>query len=173
MPIYEFYCQDCHTIYSFFARRVDTETIPKCPKCSRKKLRRVMSRFAISKGRGDSAAEESGGMDGMPDMDDPKMEQAMMAMASEMENVNEDDPKAMAHMMRKLFETTGMQPGDSMMEAMRRMEAGEDPDKIDEEMGDALEAEDPFASGVAMAARKGNLRRLTEAPGVDPEIYDM
>jgi putative FmdB family regulatory protein len=54
MPIYEFYCRDCHTIFSFFARRVDTETVPKCPKHARHKLRRQMSRFAISSGRSES-----------------------------------------------------------------------------------------------------------------------
>ena len=51
MPIYEFYCRDCHTIFNFFARRVDTETVPKCPKHGKHKLQRQMSRFAISSGR--------------------------------------------------------------------------------------------------------------------------
>ncbi len=168
MPIYEFYCRDCHTIYSFFARRVDTETTPKCPKGARHKLRRQMSRFAISSGRSDSASDLSG-----PDvdMDDAKMEQAMMQMAGEMENVNEEDPRAMARMMRKLMETTGMNMGEGMEEAIRRMEAGEDPDKVEEELGDALDGDDPFASSEGKL--RNMRRRLGEAPNVDPEVYDM
>ena len=168
MPIYEFYCRDCHTIYSFFARRVDTETTPGCPKHGKHKLRRQVSRFAISSGR--SEAPESGGPPDM-DIDDEKMEQAMMQLAGEAENLNEEDPKAMARMMRKLMDTTGMRMGDGMEEAIRRMEAGEDPDKVEEEMGDILEGEDPFTTGETTL--KGIKRRMTEAPNVDPEVYDM
>lgn len=168
MPIYEFYCRDCHTIYNFFARRVDTETIPKCPKAARHKLKRQMSRFAISKGRGDSP-DEAGGPD--MDLDDEKIEQAMMAMAGEMEGADEDDPRAMARMMRKLMDTTGMSLGEGMEEAMRRMEAGEDPDKVEEELSDVLDGEDPFTTGESKL--KGLARRMTEAPNVDPETYDM
>ncbi|GAB5403358.1 MAG: zinc ribbon domain-containing protein [Aureliella sp.] len=169
MPIYEFYCRPCHTIYSFFARKIDTETVPKCPKCpkgTRSKLQRQVSRFAISSGQSDD-----GPGDDMPDMDDEQMEQAMMQMAGEMENVNEDDPKAMAHMMRRLMETTGMNMGDGMEEAIRRMEAGEDPDKVEEELGDVLDGEDPFSTGEGKL--QGIRRRMTEAPNVDSEVYDM
>ena len=168
MPIYEFYCRDCHTIYNFFARRVDTETVPKCPKEPRHKLNRQMSRFAISKGRSESNADVGGPE---MDMDEDKMEQAMMQMAGEMEGANEDDPKAMARMMRRLMDTSGMRMGDGMEEAIRRMEAGEDPDKVEEELGDVLETEDPFASGESKL--QGIARRMAEAPEVDPEIYDM
>lgn len=170
MPIYEFYCRDCHTIYSFFARRVDTQTTPKCPKGSKHKLRRQMSRFAISSGRSDSPADDSAA-DMDIDMDDAKMEQAMMQMAGEMENVNEEDPRAMARMMRKLMETTGMNMGEGMEEAIRRMEAGEDPDKVEEELGDVLESDAPFISGEGKL--RGLRRRLSEAPNIDPEVYDM
>lgn len=168
MPIYEFYCRDCHTIYSFFARRVETERVPACPKSAKHKLRRQMSRFAISKGRAESPDGENA-----PDfdLDDEKMEQAMMQLAGEAESMNEEDPRAMARIMRKLMDSTGMQLGDGMEEAIRRMEAGEDPDKIEEEMGDVLEGEDPFNSGEKKL--KGLHRRLTESPIVDTEVYDM
>lgn len=169
MPIYEFYCGDCHTIYSFFARRVDTETIPPCPKHTGHKLKRQMSRFAISRGRSETPEADAGGM---PDMDDEKMEQAMMQLAGEAEGLNEDDPQAMARMMRRLMETTGMRMGEGMEEAIRRMEAGEDPDKVEEELGDVLDSEEPFGSDSAEQL-KALRRRITEAPNVDPEVYDM
>ena len=167
MPIYEFYCRDCHTIYNFLSRRVDTTTVPKCPKEEQHKLSRQVSRFAISKGRGDSPDA------GQPEMDfdDEKMEQAMMAMAGELEGADEEDPRAMAHMMRKLMDTTGMNMGEGMEEAIRRMEAGEDPDKVEEELGDVLDGEDPFSTGEAKL--RGIVRRMSEAPAEDPEIYDM
>ncbi len=167
MPIYEFYCGKCHTIYSFFARRVDTESTPKCPKQKGHKLQRQMSRFAISSGLSSSSEEAGPEMD----FDEDKMEKAMMQMAGEFDNVDESDPRAMAKMMRKLMDTTGMNMGEGMEEAIRRMEAGEDPDKVEEELGDVLDGEDPFGAGENKLKRLA--RRLSEAPNVDPEIYDM
>jgi putative FmdB family regulatory protein len=167
MPIYEFYCRDCHTIYSFFARRVDTVSVPKCPKHTRHQLRRQVSRFAISSGRADTP----GGPEPELDVDDEKMEQAMMQLAGEADNLDEEDPRAMARMMRKLMDSTGMRLGEGMEEAIRRMEAGEDPDKVEEEMGDVLESEEPFTTGESKLT--GLRRRMTEAPNVDPELYDM
>ncbi|MEO8268876.1 MAG: zinc ribbon domain-containing protein [Aureliella sp.] len=181
MPIYEFYCENCHTLYSFFARRVDTETVPACPKSKQHALRRQMSRFAISSGR-----QEPSSFGPESDVQDAQMEQAMMQMASEMEHVNEDDPKAMARMMRKLMETSGMNMGEGMEEAVRRLEAGEDPDQVDEELGDAIDSAmegmdggdgDPVSDASLNAARNAKLRRMSQrmrgAPQVDPEVYDM
>jgi hypothetical protein len=63
-----------------------------------------------------------------------------------------------------------MQPNDAMQEAIRRMEAGEDPDRIDEQMGDALDADgDPFSPD----SKARRWRRLLEAPNVDPELYEL
>ena len=150
MPIYEFYCPDCHTIFKFFARRVNTQKRPSCPKCERSDLERRVSLFAISKGRKDGDSDEP-----MPDMDESDIEKAMQAMAGEMENLNEDDPRQAARVVRKLYDATGLHIGAGMEEAIRRMEAGEDPDKIEAEMGDVLEQEDPFATKV-----KGGLKQL-------------
>ena len=40
MPIYEFYCPDCNTLFNFFSSRINTEKKPDCPKCGRKELDR-------------------------------------------------------------------------------------------------------------------------------------
>jgi hypothetical protein len=85
--------------------------------------------------------------------------------------MNEDDPQAMARMMRKLMETTGMRMGAGMEEAIRRMEAGEDPDKVEEDMGPLLDSEDPFSP--SENPLRALQRRLQEAPNVDPQLYDM
>ncbi|MCA9190474.1 MAG: zinc ribbon domain-containing protein [Planctomycetales bacterium] len=169
MPIYEFYCRNCHTIYSFFARRADTSAVPDCPKSDRHKLSRQMSRFAISRGIADKENSGQGGEEF--DLDDERMERAMMEMAGELESMDENDPRAMAHMMRRLMNSTGMQMGEGMEEAVRRMEAGEDPDAIEEDLGGVLDDEEPFLTGESKL--RGLHRRLTEAPNVDPELYDM
>ncbi len=74
----------------------------------------------------------------------------------------------MARMMNKLFTMTGMQPSQAMQEAMRRMEAGEDPDRIDEEMGSILDAEEPMLGN--SGGFKGRLKRYIEPPNVDPSF---
>lgn len=165
MPIYEFYCRDCHTVFSFFSRRIDTTTRPGCPRCDAKQLSRQVSLFAIT-GR---ASEEDGG-DDLP-FDEQKMEQAMAMLSREADGINEDDPRQAARLMRRLTDMTGISLGDGMEEALRRMEQGEDPDAIEAEMGDVLESEDPFQM---MSGGKGvrGLRRLA-APRRDETLYDL
>ena len=57
MPIYEFYFPNCHTIFNFLSRNVNTKKRPTCPKCKRPKLERKVSSFAISKGLSEPAAD--------------------------------------------------------------------------------------------------------------------
>jgi putative FmdB family regulatory protein len=169
MPIYEFYCKNCHTIYNFFSSRVNTDKEPACPdpECGNRELRRQISLFSISRGR----TENEGESDGLENLDEDKLEKAMMSMAGEMDNLDEDDPKQAARMMRKLFDSTGMKLGDSIEEAISRMEAGEDPDKIEQEMGDVLEDENPFAA----KPRKlmDDLKRKYMPPKVDEHLYEL
>jgi putative FmdB family regulatory protein len=167
VPIYEFYCTDCHTVFSFFSRAVNTAKCPACPRCGRPKIERKVSRFAISKGRSEARAPE----EGMPDVDEAKMERVMGELAQEAEGLNEDDPRQMARMMRKLSESGGLPLGDKMQEAIRRMEAGENPEKIEEEMGDALD-EDDALFGSSGGRLRGLSRRL-QPPAVDKNLYDL
>ena len=77
----------------------------------------------------------------------------------------------MARMMRKLCDGTGLPMGHGMEEAMRRMEAGEDPDSIEAEMGDLLN-NDEMLFGPGKAGLKGMTRRL-RPPEVDEKLYDL
>ncbi len=170
MPIYEFYCADCHRIFSFLSRKVDTEKRPACPRCGRRELARRVSAFAISKGRPEPAPSEA-----PPDVDEARLAQAMESLAGEAEGLSEDDPRQGARLMRKLLDAAGMPVGGPMEEALRRMEAGESPDKIEEEMGDILA--DPFSGAAAEPGSRGltlaRLRRTALPPSVDPELHEM
>ncbi len=77
-------------------------------------------------------------------VDEERMMQAFASMAGEMEHLDDSDPKQAAQLMRRLFDASGLKVSGSMAEAIRRMEAGEDPDQIDAELGDLLEQEDPL-----------------------------
>jgi len=174
VPIYEFYCPGCHRVLSFFSRRIDTKRRPPCPRCGGRDLQRRVSAFAISKNRGEEKAPEA---DLPPGFDEARMEQAMSALASEGNALEGDDPKAAARVMRRLFETSGLPVNEGMREALRRMESGEDPEKVEAEMGDLL-GDDPVGGTEPEAAsdravrRKARLRRLLP-PSVDPQLYEM
>ena len=164
MPIYEFYCIDCNTIFNFFSKSVNTTKMPACPKCKQRKLSRQVSVFAIT-----GKAQEDSEMDDLP-FDESKMEQAMTMLAGEADKINEDDPRQAVDLMRKLTDMTGMELGDGMQEALRRMEAGEDPEQVEAEMGDLLEGEEPFV----LPGKKGKgLKGKRPAPVKDDTLYDL
>ena len=165
MPIYEFYCQCCNTVYSFFSKTVNTEKIPRCPTCKKVKLKRQMSIFAKISGGRDEGEQE----DGMPPIDEAKMEKAMAMLAGEAEKISDDDPRQAANLMRKLSEATGMNLGPAMEEALRRMERGEDPEAIESEMGDLLESEEPFL----FDGGSGKKSTRKPRPRVDETLYDL
>lgn len=137
MPVYEFLCPSCNRIFSFHSFRVDTARVPRCPKCGAENLRRVPSRFGVAAASktatpaGDEGAER----------EDPRLEREMMRFAAELEGMDEGDPRQMAAAVRRMTELAGEPITPAMEEMIRRLEAGEDPDRIEEELGDALEEE--------------------------------
>jgi len=136
MPIYEFLCRVCNRIYSFHSFKVATEKVPTCPKCSAADLHRVPSRFGVaSSSKASTDADDDGGFD------DPRVEREMMRFASELENMDENDPRAMAAAVRRMTEIAGEPVTPAMEEMIRRLEGGEDPEKVEEELGDVLEEE--------------------------------
>ena len=164
MPIYEFFCKDCNTIFNFFSRTINTEKVPACPKCDNPALDRRVSLFAVT-GR---ASEDGDGAGDLP-FDESKMEQAMAVLGREAERIDEEDPRQAANLMRRLTDMTGLKLGGGMEEALARMERGEDPEQIEAEMGDLLESEDPFE--MIAKRRAGGSRRA--APHRDETLYDL
>ena len=163
MPIYEFYCEDCNTIFNFFSKSVNTTKKPKCPNCKTKRLSRQMSAFAYT-----GKAKEDSKTDDLP-FDENKMEKAMQMLAGEADKINEDDPRQAANLMRKLSDMTGLELGAGMNEALKRMAAVEDPDAIEAEMGDMLEEEEPFL----LPEKQGAKSTRKPAPSRDEKLYDL
>lgn len=164
MPIYEFYCKSCHMIFNFFSGSVNTDKRPRCPRCKKTVLERRMSVFATPR----HSEEENDDMP-FPDMDESKMEQAMNMLAREADQLDEDNPRQAAQLMRKLTDMTGMELGPGFQEALSRMEAGEDPEQVEAELGDVLEEENPFEM-----KKKGKsvLQRMLP-PKRDETLYDL
>ena len=141
MPIYEFACPKCRVIFSFLSKRINPEQSPVCPRCGRKELVKEMSRFASPRGAKEPTAAPEGPDEGgpVPNFDDPRVANVMGEIERDMEHLDENNPKHMAHLMRKMKDImpAGAMPKELDV-AIKRLEAGEDPEKIEEDMGDVL-----------------------------------
>lgn len=173
MPIYEYYCPDNNKIYQFYAKTVaQGETVPKCPDDPDYRMVKRVSGFAIGSNPSKSGVEGSAN-EGEPmgeageGLDDPRMEAAFGQLEREMESVDENDPKAMGRMMRRMSELTGENLDGEMEEVVRKLEEGQDPEKIEEEMGDVLG--DP---GDEDPGGYGGMGGMGAPPMRDPNLYD-
>jgi len=162
MPIYEFYCDQCNVGFNFFSSKVNTDKIPDCPRCGKPKLSKQISTFSTI-GR---TTEEND--DPLSGFDETKMEHAFESLMKDAENINEDDPRQMATLMRKFTSKTGMQLGDSMEEAISRMESGEDPEQVEKEMGDLIQEED-----FTLDSMKKKVLKKAKAIVYDEKLYDL
>ncbi|MBL9129511.1 MAG: zinc ribbon domain-containing protein [Verrucomicrobiales bacterium] len=141
MPIYEFACPKCRRIYSFLSKRIRQERSPVCPKCGCKDLVKQMSGFAMLKGVSEPAPAAGGDADSepLPDIDESKMERVMSELERDMGHLDENNPRHVAHMMKKMKDVlpAGTVPKELDI-AIRRLEKGEDPEKVEADMGDVL-----------------------------------
>ena len=181
MPIYEFYCPQNHTVYQFYAKTLaQGKTIPKCPDNPKFKLEKMLSTFAVKTGGERAESGEVPASDGAADgADDPRIEAAMGAMEREFSSVDENDPRAMGRMMRRMAELTGEKIDGQMEEVVRRLEEGADPELLDEQFGDdaqmpGMDGEPGGAEGATDDPRekKHRFKPLRTAPRRDPRLYD-
>jgi hypothetical protein len=179
MPIYEFYCSANHKIYQFYAKTLaQGQTVPKCPDNPALSMVKLVSKFAVttsSKGGKQGAGDEDN-TGGRPEAaDDPRMEAAFGAMEREFSGVDENDPRAMGRMMRRMAELTGEKMDGGMEEVVRKLEEGADPESLEEQMG----GDDPGAEGMPLPdaaadfkARRHKFRARQSEPIRDPKLYD-
>lgn len=175
MPIYEFYCADCHTIFNFLSSGVNTEARPACPRCGRPELERKPSRFATVRGGGGDESAGEAADDPFSHLDDAKMEGAMAKLAGEMEGLGDDespDPRRLAQFLRRFGETTGLEPGPKLVEMLAKLDAGADPDSLDDEMGGDLDDENADLSELFQIKKKEAAGRArSRRPAVDETLY--
>jgi putative FmdB family regulatory protein len=119
MPIYEYACLDCRKRVSVFFRTFrDAETgTAHCPECQGERLRRLVSRVAVMRSE-DSRLETMA--------DDPSV----------MAGLENEDPRALAHFMRRMSDEMGEPMDAEMNEVITRLERGESPESIEETMPD-------------------------------------
>lgn len=188
MPIYEYYCPDNHTIYQFYAKTLaQGRTIPKCPHNPAFQMQKILSPFAVTGGgkKSEEAAAAPGSAGSADPAEDAKMEAAMGAMEREFSNVDENDPRAMARMMRRMSDLTGEKIDGEMEEVVRKLEEGTDPEALEEQLGGEApcsmpDPDDPYGGGMGgqppaapdPKEPKHRFRVRRTSPARDPKLYD-
>ena len=121
MPIYEYRCQDCKKRVSVFFRTLSSvdHSTARCPQCGGKNLSRLVSRVRALR------SEES------------RLDR--LADDSMLSGLDENDPKSMSRMLRKMARETGEDMPPEFDEAMGRLEAGESPESIEQSMPELAE----------------------------------
>jgi hypothetical protein len=172
MPFYEFYCAENHRVYTFFARSMRyAQVTPRCPDNPDWALRRKISRVSYIGNAKEPGSELE---------DDPRLLSLMADMERDFAGMDEEnpDPRQLAKMMRKMSELTGDNLGEGMEEMIRRLERGEDPNALEEEMGDLMGDDDAadLGDGESLFSGKKGLRNLLkrrQQPVQDERVFNM
>ena len=123
MPIYEYRCADCKKKVSVFFRSFSAvdQGQARCPICHGSRLTKLVSKVRVIRG----ASASSGGEDGFDD--------------SMLDDLNENDPRSLGRMMRRMADETGEDMGPEFGEVVGRLEKGEDPESIEKSMPELAE----------------------------------
>jgi len=117
MPTYDFICNNCNQrfdVFLTFAEYGEKKVL--CTHCKSKNVRRRMTKVRVAKSeesRMDAMADDFSGFEGM-----------------------EDDPKAMAQMMRKIGKEAGEDLPPEFDEVVDRLESGQSPEEIESAIPD-------------------------------------
>ena len=117
MPNYDYRCKKCGKRVSVFQSYEDYGVKPvQCPHCESDELERLINRVRFAR------SEESR----LESLSDP----------SDWADFDENDPRSMARMMRKMGEELGEEMPGEFDEVVDRLEAGESPEDIERSMPD-------------------------------------
>jgi len=105
MPIYEYECGKCHRKSSVLTMRISEKIDPVCSHCGSSEMSRLMSRFV------------------MPRSEESRLES--LADPSNFGDLDENDPKSVARMMRRMGSEMGEEfAGPEFEEAVDELESG-------------------------------------------------
>lgn len=116
MPTYEYRCLDCQRRFEKFISYSDYGKQPvRCPHCGSDRIQRRIGRVRIARSE-DSRLERFSDSASLADM--------------------EDDPRALGRMMREMSGELGEEMGPEFNEVVGRLEAGQSPDQIEQDLPD-------------------------------------
>lgn len=130
MPIYEYRCGGCRRKVSIFFRGFSTVGEAVCPRCGSMDLTRVMSRVAVLRGGGGEGDDDG-------DLDPTAM----------LEGLDENDPRSVARWARRMSDEMGEPIEPEFEETLSRIEAGEDPERVMDQMDDEGAGAEEYGGG--------------------------
>ncbi len=125
MPIYEYRCNGCGRRVQLLFRSFSAVEQAACPQCHSTDLQRLPSR--ISAVHSESSAED------------------FLSNPSTFENIDYNNPRAVAEWTKKMGEAAGVDMGSDYEEIMEQMERGEEPDDFSYGSGE----ESDFAGSIS------------------------
>ena len=116
MPDYPYTCQNCNKRFTVFLtyQEYDSAEIA-CPHCGSKNISRRLGRVRF-------ARSEESRLDSLAD-------------PSQLAGI-EDDPRAMAKLMKQMSSEMGEDPGPEFNEVVDRLEKGQSPEQIERDLPD-------------------------------------
>lgn len=115
MPTYEYRCRNCTRRVSVNLRYEEYGRTPvQCPQCGSADLQRLISRVRV-------ARSEESRLDSLAD-------------PASWGDIDEQDPRSVARLMRKMGEEMGEELPPEFGEVVDRLEAGQSPEEIEESM---------------------------------------
>lgn len=125
MPTYDYRCRDCRKRVSVYQSYAEYGQVAvECPNCGSRNVRRLIGRVRIAK------SEDSR----LDDLSDP----------GAWGDIDENDPKGMARMMRKMGREMGEDVPPEFDEVVDRLEAGQSPEEIEDVLPDLGAGGDDF-----------------------------
>jgi len=116
MPNYEYRCLTCRRRFDVFMTYSEYGTRPiACPHCSSQNVQRRIGRIRVAHS------------------DESRLER--LADPSKLEGL-EDDPRALGRMMREMGSEVGEEMGPEFNEVVNRLEAGQSPEQIEQDLPD-------------------------------------
>ena len=94
MPIYEYYCKPCHTIFSFLARTANVTSRPACPRCGGY-IQKQVSSFAFS--------QKMKGAEKLP-FSTQQAEEGVKKLKNEIDRLKSEETPQRAEQFKKNFE---------------------------------------------------------------------
>jgi putative FmdB family regulatory protein len=117
MPTYDYFCLDCRQRFDIFLSYKDYGTLPvACSRCKSLNVRRNVPRVRVLKSDEQRAAA--------------------LADPAALGALDENDPKALARMMRQMGSEMGEDMPHEFGDVMDRLEAGQSPQEIEAAMPD-------------------------------------
>lgn len=130
MPSYEYRCLNCRRRFEIFMSYSDYGKKPiACPHCHSEKVQRKIGRIRVARSD-ESRMESLTGPDSLEGL--------------------EDDPRAMGRMMRQMSGELGEEMGPEFNEVIGRLEAGQSPEQIEQDLPDLGMGDSYGGSGMDM-----------------------